>query len=213
MTAQWLLSVYVPEVSRKHADVQRAMQIMVAQWTLESGNLTLAKKCAQQADSVSKSSIESRLLLALVARYEKDFPDAKKLLESVHLESLANLAAIIELALVLTNMDGKENQGIQYAQLATKLQPDLRTDAGRNAAMTLAWILHKYGGQLESASILQQVLLGGQLSVESSCYAAKILLAGENRAAAQKLLKETLDTGLVFPGHDEAKLLYEQTKW
>ncbi|WP_146458871.1 tetratricopeptide repeat protein [Rubripirellula tenax] len=188
-------------------------QIKVAQWALETGDTDMAQACAERAVLNSDPSIESRLLAALVARYKKDYPMAKDYLESVHLESPANLAAIIELAIVLSDMKGMENRGIQYAQLGVKLQPDLRSPAGRNAAMALAWILHRYGGQAESEKILQQVLVGGPISVESSYYAARILIAGKNHAAAKNLLEQALATGQIFPNYDEAKQLLKTTKW
>jgi hypothetical protein len=112
---------------------------------------------------------------------------------------------------VLINIEGEENRGLQYAQMATKLQPDLRTSAGRNAVMALAWVLFRFDGQAEAEKILQQVLVVGQISVESTYYAARILLKGKNRQAARKLLEVVLATGKVFPGYEEAQQLYKRS--
>ncbi len=122
----------------KRGPTDAATQLSVATWALEQGDFVMAQQCADRAVAASNSSIESRLVMALVARYREDYETAKELLESVHLESPGNLAAVIELAIVLPNIKGMENRGLQYAQLATKLQPNLGNPAGRNAAIALA---------------------------------------------------------------------------
>ena len=188
-----------------------ATQSAVAHWALENGELELAKTCANRAWLVD-STLESRMLVALVARYEKDYPKARAMLERIHLESPANLGAMLELSIVLSNIKGEENRGLQFAQLASKLQPDLRKPAGRNAAMSLAWIMFRFGGQAEAEKILQQVLVAGPISAESTYYAAKILISG-NRPVAKKLLEEVLENGRMFPDFEDAKKLYENTIW
>lgn len=190
-----------------------ATQSFVATWALEQGDFVLAQQCADKAFANSKSSIPSRLLVALVARYKGEHDVAKEVLESVHLESPANLSAMIELSIVLREMKGMENRALQYAQVATKLQPNLKLPAGRNAAMSLAWVLNKLGGQPQAEEIVRQVLAAGPLGVESSYFAAKIVLPGKNRAAAKQLLKSALNSELIFPGHDDAKNLYDNTVW
>lgn len=185
-------------------------QSFVATWALEQGDFELAESCAGRALKLSGSSIQSRLLMALVSRYKSDFPAAREMLESVHLESPANLAAVIELAIVLGNIVGMENQSLQYAQVAVKLQPDLNQPAGRNAAMTLAWVLNNLGAQADAETIVLRVLSAGPVGVETSYYAGKVLIAGENKAAGRRLLKQAIDSGRVFPGYADAKAIFDQ---
>ena len=147
-----------------------------------------------------------------MARYQEDYETAKSILESAHLESPANLGIILELAMTLSNIKGEENRGLQYAQLAVKIQPDLRQPAGRNAAMSLAWLLYRFGGQEESEKILQNVLRAGQISSECSYFAARILM-NKNRSASKQLFEEIIKSGRQFPGFNEAKDLYEKTIW
>lgn len=186
-------------------------QIMVTRWALENGKLKLAKKCIDQAVK-TQPNLETKLLSALVARYQKDYGTAKSVLESAHLESPANLGIILELAIALSNIKGEENRGLQYAQLAAKLQPDLRQSAGRNAAMSLAWLLYRFGGQAEAEKILQNVLRAGKISSESSYFAARILM-NKNRAASKQLFEELIKNGRQFPGFNEAKTIYKTTIW
>ncbi|MGB2498433.1 MAG: tetratricopeptide repeat protein [Mariniblastus sp.] len=186
-------------------------QTTVARWALENGKLDLAKKCVDRA-SQTQPNLDTQLLSALVARYQEDYETAKSILESAHLESPANLGIILELAMTLSNIKGEENRGLQYAQLAVKIQPDLRQPAGRNAAMSLAWLLYRFGGQEESEKILQNVLRAGQISSECSYFAARILM-NKNRSASKQLFEEIIKSGRQFPGFNEAKDLYEKTIW
>ena len=87
---------------------KESTQIFVAQWALENGDLDYAQQCVDRAMLASKSSLQSRLLAALVARYRKENELAREMLESVHLESPRNLAAVIELAIVLSQIEGME---------------------------------------------------------------------------------------------------------
>ncbi len=190
-----------------------ATQSFVATWALENGDFELAQDCADKALANSKSSTASRLIVALVARYKGEYELAKQMLESVHLESPANLAGVIELAIVLREIKGMENRALQYAQVATKLQPNLKLPAGRNAAISLAWVLYKFGGQPQAEEIVRQVLAAGPLGVESSYFAAKIVLPGKNRAAAKQLLQSAIDSNRIFPGYADAKALLENTVW
>lgn len=186
-------------------------QTTVARWALENGKLELAKKCVERAFK-AEPTLETKLLSALVARYQEDYGTAKTILEAAHLESPANLGIILELAIALSNIKGEENRGLQYAQLAVKIQPDLRQPSGRNAAMSLAWLLYRFGGQAEAEKILQNVLMAGQISSECSYFAARILM-NKNRPASKQLLEEIIKDGRQFPSFNEAKSIYETTIW
>lgn len=186
-------------------------QTTVARWALENGKLELAKKCVSRAFK-TQPNLETKLLSALVARYQEDYGAAKTILEAAHLESPANLGIILELAIALSNLKGEENRGLQYAQLAIKIQPDLRQPSGRNAAMSLAWLLYRFGNQAEAEKILENVLMAGQISSECSYFAARILM-NKNRPAAKQLLEEIIKDGRQFPGFIEAKAIFETTIW
>lgn len=194
---------------RQAADTDQkseATQSAVATWALENGDNDFAQTCAQQAADNSNGSIQSRLLLALVARYKKDYVTARQHLESVHLESPADLAAVIELSIVLSHIKGMENRALQYAQVGNKLQPDLKLPAGRNAAIATARILHRYGGEAEAEKIVRRVLKIGPVSVESSFYSAVILLKNDP-ATAKQLLRQLVDSQRIFPDYEAAKAL------
>jgi hypothetical protein len=105
-------------------------------------------------------------------------------LESAHLESPANLGIILELAIALSNIKGEEN----------------------------AWLLYRFGGQVEAEKILQNVLRAGQISSESSYFAARILM-NKNRAASKRLFEELIKNGRQFLGFNEAKTIYKTIIW
>lgn len=188
-----------------------ATQSFVTTWALESGNMELAESCAERSVALSNSSIQSRLLLALVSRYRSDYTAARTLLEEVHLESPANLAAVIELSIVLSHIEGMENRSLQYAQVGIKLQPDLRMPAGRNAAVALARILHKFDGESHAEEIIHQVLKAGPISVESSYYAAMIVVE-KNPDAAKQLLQQVIKSDRIIPDIAAARALLESLR-
>jgi hypothetical protein len=83
---------------------------------------------------------------------------------------------------------------------------------GRKAAMSLAWLLYRFGGQVEAEKILQNVLRAGQISSEISYFAARILM-NKNRAASKQLFEELIKNGRQFLGFNEAKTIYKTIIW
>jgi tetratricopeptide (TPR) repeat protein len=189
-------------------------QSFVANWALDQGDLALAQTAADRALIVSNSSLPSRQLVALISRYRGDFAAAREMLESIHLESPTNLAAIIELAIVLSNIPGLEKTSLEYAQLAVSLQPDLNAPAGRDAAITLAFVLFKLKSQPEAESIVTKTIsVGWPVGTESLYFAAQVFLAGkENQEAGMKLLEKVVQSDGSFPGKADAKVMFEKLK-
>jgi tetratricopeptide (TPR) repeat protein len=189
-------------------------QSFVVSWALNKGDLALAQASADRALIISNSSLQSRQLVALVSRYRRDFPAAREMLESIHLESPTNLPAVIELAIVLINLPGQEKTALEYAQVAVKLQPDLNAPAGRDAAITLAFVLHKMKAQAEAESIVSQTLsVGMPVGTETLYFAAQVLLAGDkNKETGMNLLEKVVESDAAFPGKDKVKALFEKLK-
>lgn len=182
-------------------------QLTVARWALGMGDMALAKQCSDRALQINSGSIEARLVAGLAARYAKDYDRARKILEASHIQSPTNLAAILQLAVVL--VEGSENdqrKALEYSTLANRMHPDMGTPTGREAAVTSAWIYYRQGRQREANLVLQKALAGGGVSAESSYYAAEIIHR-TNPDIAKKLLETALKGDGVFPARAAAEEL------
>ena len=185
-----------------------ATQLTVARWALGVGDMALAQECSDRALRINSGSIDARLVAGLTARYKKDYALARKILEAAHLQTPSNLAAIVQLAVVLieTNDANDQRVALEYATVASRMYPDMGEPAGREAAVTTAWIYYRQGRENDAGLILQKALAGGNVSAESSYYAAEILHQ-RNPEIAKKLIARALQGDGVFPARPEAEAL------
>ena len=182
-------------------------QLSVARWALETGDTQLAQTCSQRAVQIAPTSVQAKLIAGLTARYRKDLTSARKALESAHLQSPSNLAALLQLAVVLVEgNDADKKAALEYSQIATRLFNDVSTSQGRESTVTSAWVVYRLGRTTESQRILQRALAGGSVSAESSYYAARII-SQANGAYAKQLLEAALKNDGVFPARSDAEQL------
>ena len=182
-------------------------QLTVARWALETGDMNLAEACSKRAAQIAPNSIQAKLIAGLTARYQKDLPAARSALESAHLQAPSNLAAILQLAVVLVEgTDQDKKAALEYSQIASRVFPDVSTSQGRESAVTSAWVLYRLGRENEAQRILQRAITGGSVSAESSYYAARII-SKNNAAYAKQLLQAALKNDGVFPARAEAQQL------
>ena len=185
-------------------------QLTVARWALGSGDMALAQQCSDRGLKINSGSMEARLVAGLTARYKRDYARARKILEAAHLQSPSNLAAIVQLAVVL--VEGNESDqrvALEYSTLANRMYSDMGTSTGREAAVTSAWIYYRQGRQREANLVLQKALAGGGVSAESSYYAAEIIHR-TNPDIAKKLLETALKGDGVFPARAAAEDLQKR---
>ena len=184
-------------------------QLTVARWALGTGDLALAQQCADRGIKIDPNSMEARLVAGLTARYKGNLPAARKILETAHLQSPSNLAAILQLAVVLAEGGEVERRmALEYSQLASQIYPDVGRSSGREAAVTTSWILYKQGRVPDALRVLQKALAGGGVSSESSYYAAKIVHQ-TNPDLAKRLLGTALKGDGVFPARSDAEALLQ----
>ena len=183
-------------------------QLTVARWALGVGDNDLATACVTRAQKIAPTNVEAKLVAGLAARYRKDYPTARRVLEAAHLQSPSNLAAILQLAVVLAESGAEADQrtAMEYSQMASRIYSDVSQPTGREAAVTSAWVLHRAGRTDDALRILQKTLAGGQVSAESSYYAAQILHQN-NPEVAKQLLTRALKGDGVFPARGEAEAL------
>lgn len=184
-------------------------QLTVARWALGTGDMALAQACTDRAQKIAPDSVEAKLIAGLTARYKRDFQTARATLEAAHLQSPSNLAALLQLAVVLVEGDEEAKKtALEYSQVASRIYPDLSEATGREAAVTSAWILYNQGRIREAQMVLQKALAGGAVSAESSYYAAKILHQ-TNADVAKQLLGTALKGDGVFPARPDAESLLQ----
>ena len=182
-------------------------QLTVARWALGTGDINLANACAGRAQQINPASIEAKLVAGLAARYRKDYVQARQVLEAAHLQSPSNLAAMLQLAVVLVEGgEAEQKVAFEYSQMASRVYPDVGTPTGREAAVTSAWILYRAGRINEAQLTLQKALAGGNVGPESSYYAARIIHQNSPETA-KRLLDIALRGDGVFPARSDAEAL------
>lgn len=191
-------------------------RLAVAKWALDNNEMAMAKENAEAALRLNPDSLDAKLYLGLVARFNNELPKAEEAFKEAHLQSPTHLGAITQLALVLVEQsdERKRAQALDYARLNTQLYSDLNDASGREAAVTLGWVLSRLGQNAAATRAIQQALSAGngRISADSAYHAAQILYDSGMTEASQKLLEQTLQSESVFPNRSSAELLLAKIK-
>jgi hypothetical protein len=104
----------------------------------------------------------------------------------------------------------KQQLALDYAEVNFRVNQDQNQPAGREAAITLAWVFYKLGRGSDALGTVRSALNAGSVSDESVYLAAKILSeTGQPNIAAQ-ILEPVLRGSRCFPTRSDAdKLLAE----
>lgn len=185
-------------------------RLTVARWALEACLIDVAQVNVQAAQKIDPKSLEVKLLAGLVARHQKDYAAAEGAFLAAHLQAPANLVAANQLALVLVEQTSKEKQqlAISYAELNAQANADRNLPGGREAAVTLAWVLFRVGRQAEGLRLMQSAVNAGPISDESAYCAARVLSESGAVEAAMRLLEPVVAKGRCFPLRAEAEALF-----
>lgn len=190
-------------------------RLAVAKWALNAGELQMAQENAQAALQLESNSLEARLYLGLVARFQNKMSEAEEIFKEAHFQSPTHLGAITQLALVLVDQadERKKALALAYARLNTQLYSDLKDASGREAAVTLGWVLSKLGQPQAAQRAVQQALSGGtRLSADSAYHAAKILYDNGLTDPAGQILEQSLKAESTFPNRADAEALLSRIK-
>jgi tetratricopeptide (TPR) repeat protein len=192
----------------KHLETRLA----AAQWGLEAGLLDFAKANARAALDIDPDSLPAIIAQGVIARHEKDLPRAEELFATAHLKSPANFAATNHLALTLIQKPetAQRRRALEFAQINARIYADLRQATGREAAVTLAWILYNVGREAEAMQYLSAAGRAGTITPESTYYAAKILVGRGSQESARNLLDKLLEQRRAFLHRAEAEQLLEK---
>jgi tetratricopeptide (TPR) repeat protein len=185
--------------------------LAVARWALDQGESEMAEQAVQGAMKLEPEMVDVHLIRAMVARQRNDLATAEEALVTANRQAPTNLGVLMQLAQVLAESpdERKQSQALQYAQLGMQLNPDLKELAGREAAVTLAWVLSRTKRDAEATRLIEQVLRSGdsRMSADSAYHAAQILYNQGMTEAARQLLETSLDADPVYTNRSAAEQL------
>ncbi len=187
-------------------------RLAVTQWALDSCELEIAKTNAQAALRIDPDSFDANYLAGLVARHERDFVAAESAFRTAHLQSPANPAASNQLALALIEQGGEDKTrlALQFAQLAVQGNPDRDSYGGREAALTLSWVLFRLSNTNDALRTARIALSAGSLGGDSGYFAAMIVNDAGHAASATAILKSALAGNRCFPTRADAEALLKK---
>lgn len=171
-------------------------QVAVAEWALENGNISLAQKASAAADQIDQESLESKLIGALVALHQDQKDTAVSLFEAAHLQSPSNAVAMNHLALLLVERPNQQDRrrALEFAQVCARVYSTYDQRFAREAAITLAWVLHRLDRTPDALRILSRVLeQQGTVDSTSLYLAARILHDVEQDNVARQILDAILE--------------------
>ena len=183
-------------------------QLEVANWALEANELELAKTAVDRAMKLDPNSVDANLLAGLAARFDRDYPAAETAFEKAHLLRPASFQAVKNLALSLIEQveESKRVRALEYAQLLSSANSDLQQTNGREAGITLGWILFRLGREVEAERAVAQVVrVGGAISPEGAYYAARIYQGRGQPQTARQILGPALRQTAAFPSRRDAE--------
>ena len=99
-----------------------------------------------------------------------------------------------------------------HPQVNARIYADLRQPFGREAAVTLAWVLYNVGREAEAMRYLSAAARAGTITPESTYYAAKILVGRGSQQSARNLLENLLNQRRAFLHRPEAQQLLEKIR-
>ncbi len=186
-----------------------ATQLAVAQWALDTGRPDIAAKCAQAAAQIDRDSLQTKQLEGLMALYNRDYPAAEQAYRLANQLSPSNNAIINSLAIALVEQDDedKRRQAADYAQMNLRLLNDRNQQAGRDAAVTMAWVMYRLGNIVQAERTVQEALNAGGVGHDSAYFAAQILSERGRADASLQLLKPALESKRLFSTRKDAEAL------
>ena len=190
-------------------------RLAVAKWAIDTNNMALAKENAEEAKKLDPTSLDAKLYVGLVARFSNDLPAAEKEFSEAHSQSPTHLGALTQLCLALVDQtdETKKQKALEYAQMNVQMHSDLNRPEGREAAVTLAWVLSRLGRTADAMRAIQQLLpAANTLSADSAYHAAQILFDSGQNDLARKILEPRLASDAVFPNRSDAEKLLNRIR-
>ena len=189
-------------------------RLFAANWYLEKGLLKEARDNAKAARKIDPNSFQAIVLQGHIARHEKQYAAAEAAFRAAHELSPRDAAVIRNLALSLVEQpedQNKQRQALDWARLSSQSNSDINQTDGREAMVTLGWVLYRLGRDNEAIQAVSRAVQSGRsLGPESAYFAATILYHNSRPDLAKQLLDKVLASNATFPYRDEAERLQSQ---
>lgn len=186
-----------------------ATQLAVAKWAIDTGKLDIATRCSAAASKLAPSDFQTRQLEGILALYNQDYAGAERIYRIANQLQPSNNATMASMAVSLIEQsdEGKRRQALEYATMNLRLLNDRSQQSGRDAAVTMAWVLYRLGNVVQAERTLRDALAGGGVGFDSAYFAAQILSERGQAEASIQLLKPALATKRLFPSRKAAEAL------
>lgn len=182
--------------------------VTFAQALIRSGDLGKASQVLKAARSAAPGSFNVWLLTGVAARMSGSPDAAERAFQQALTLQPGSRDAYDQLAQVLAEQEDqqKRNLAVQYAATNSKIHPD-NTDV----KVTLAWTLYRVERNREAQSALRNALESGgaRLGADARVLVAKLLIAGNDKENARRLLSSALteNKGIFVQRAEAEKLL------
>ena len=206
VATQWM-DYAVKTAAGKPVPYQVATRLGVANWHWGRDEIDKAKEHAQAALETDPDSVNAKLMLGLIARYENDYAAAESIFGEVYRDAPDNITASTQLAICLADQGdaAKLQRALGLADSNARAQQN-----NLAAAAALGWVYFRLGRVEEAERLLSGVAAAGRPSAELMYYLANVLAERDRKDEALKLLKSTLDATGPQIYRDEAKALYAE---
>ncbi len=200
------------KAEEKYAGKAKPM-LAYASWLLDRGQLNEAKEKLNAAikaepSSTDKSVLRQKAILqGMIARYEKNYPDAEKKFYTLWLENpndsyAANQAA---LALIEQKDDAQKKRAVAFAELNVRLN-----EQAAEPRATLGWCYFNSKRYDEAEKQLDLAVSSGQVTPDTAYYHAELRAHRGKNEDAYKDLKIALDSkDGVFVNRERAEVLFK----
>ncbi len=199
-------------LSAKQGAKDPLSQLAVARMYWDRDDVANAKKHAEISLGLDPTSKELKLLMGLIARYEKDLPAAEKLFEEVYKSDPSNFAAANQFVISLIDQDDDTKKGRALVIAEANMKDHQASNFAPTAAATLGWVYYRLGRTPDAQKMLQSAMQAGRgnISGDTAYYVAKILIDTGRADDAKALLKSTLQGKGPFPYRSDCQAMLAQ---
>lgn len=188
--------------------------LAAAEIELRRGRNTEAKQYIDAALKLEKTSLTAMTLAGRAARQRGDEEKAKEYLNYVAYRSPLRFDAANQLARLLAQSEEEADRqkAAELAELNFRAFSDRNTPTGREAAVTMGWILFRQGKEAQGEAAIAAALRGGSITSESAYLGALVLAKRGKKDLARAILEPIVTANMHFPGDAKAAELLKELK-